>query len=279
MKTILVVANETVGGRPLLEKVRELAGAGDVHFVLCIPRNKPRHGAVIYDDMVEDAARIRLDLARQFASNEGIDMVGDIGDEDPFNATMDAIAEYRPDQVLISTFPVTQSGWLRRDLVDRVRDASGLPVEHVIVDVDKLGLPFDVTLVVGNQTIGEAGLLEHLKRKVAEKPEHLFVVVLPQTEGTGGGARQARERLAKTLETFREAGLLCAGMIGDPDPFTAAKNAVQYFHISDIVVSTLPATRSGWLRRDLVERLRSSTGKPVEHVVPSEQPAGARAAG
>ena len=37
--------------------------------------------------------------------------------------------------------------------------------------------------------------------------------------------------------------------------------------IDEIIVSTLPATSSGWLRRDLIERLREETGLPVEHVV------------
>jgi len=53
----------------------------------------------------------------------------------------------------------------------------------------------------------------------------------------------------------------------DPDPFTAISNAVQFYPVDEIVISTLPATRSGWLRADLIERVRDSTGKPVEHVV------------
>jgi hypothetical protein len=44
-------------------------------------------------------------------------------------------------------------------------------------------------------------------------------------------------------------------------------NALQFFRIDDIVISTLPETRSGWLRADLVERVRRSTNCPVEHVV------------
>ncbi len=34
-----------------------------------------------------------------------------------------------------------------------------------------------------------------------------------------------------------------------------------------MIVSTYPQQRSGWLRRDLVERLRRDTGLPVEHVI------------
>ena len=62
MKRILVVANETVAGKPLIDAVRE-RGAGDevdVH-VIC-PQNQPRHGYVIYDSTVRDAAENRLHM-------------------------------------------------------------------------------------------------------------------------------------------------------------------------------------------------------------------------
>ena len=44
-------------------------------------------------------------------------------------------------------------------------------------------------------------------------------------------------------------------MIGDPDPYTAAMNALQYFHISEIVISTLPSNRSAWVEKGLVEKI------------------------
>ena len=61
-------------------------------------------------------------------------------------------------------------------------------------------------------------------------------------------------------------------MIGDPDPYTATMNALQFFRVDDIVISTLPATRSGWLRADLIERVRSATNMPVEHVEVDRRP-------
>ena len=73
------------------------------------------------------------------------------------------------------------------------------------------------------------------------------------------------------VDRLRNAGLFAAGMIGDPDPFTAIMNALQYFRVDDVVISTFPETKSGWLRADLIERVRRSTGKPVEHVVQHEQ--------
>ena len=69
------------------------------------------------------------------------------------------------------------------------------------------------------------------------------------------------------LEQLRAAGLLASGMIGDPDPYTATLNALELFRVDDVVISTLPNERSGWLRANLIERVRGATGAPVEHVV------------
>ena len=273
MKKILVVANQTVGGQKLLDLVREKAREGDgVHFVLVVPMDRPPHGGVIYNEAVRHAAEVRLSLARQFMAREGIDLRGEVGDEDPFTATMDGVAIHQPDEVVISTLPRTASGWLRRDLVERVQDASGLPVEHVVTDLDREGLPFDITLVVANKTLEEAGLLEHLKAKATDK-EHLFIVVVPQEHGQGHAAKEARERLSHTLTAFHEAGLLASGMIGNPDPYEATMNALHSFRVDDVVISTLPATKSGWLRGDLIERVREDSGKPVEHVEAQLTPA------
>src|SRR2546422_4831615 len=241
MAKILIVANETVGGTKLIETVRARHARGDAEFALVVPQNRPRHGPIIYDEAVRDAAQVRVDLAKQFLAAEGIDLVGEVGDEDPFQATMDAIAELHPDEIIVSTHPVTQSGWLRKDLVGRIRQESGLPVEHVVVDLAHEGLPFSVTLVVANRTVGGHELVEKLRAKAAEEGEHLFIVVVPQEGGHGHHAGQARERLSTVLANLRGEGLLVAGMIGDPDPYTAAVNALERFPASDRVISTPPA--------------------------------------
>jgi hypothetical protein len=72
------------------------------------------------------------------------------------------------------------------------------------------------------------------------------------------------------LDRLRGRGLYAAGMIGDPDPYTAIMNALQWFRVDDIVISTFPETKSGWLRADLIDRVRRTTGKDVEHVVHSD---------
>ena len=92
---------------------------------------------MIYLDSVRDAAQVRLDLALGVLEDAGFEVTGEIGDSDPFSATMDAIGERKPDEIVISTLPPVASGWLRRDLVERVADASGIPVQHVISEIDE----------------------------------------------------------------------------------------------------------------------------------------------
>lgn len=268
MTEILVVANETLGGRKLLETVRSrVKAAGDAHLQIVVPQSKPRHGTVIYDEAVRDSAQVRLELAIDFLREEGIDARGEVGDPDPFAATLDAVGERRPDEIIISTFPATQSGWLRRDLIERVADATGVPVQHVVSDVDDDGLAVRVTLVIANQTATGDELLQNLKQKAAKDPDHLFIVVVPQASGDGRAAGEARERLGQLLGRLREAEIIASGMIGDPDPFTATMNALQFFRVDDVVISTLPEARSGWLRANLVERVGRYAACDVEHVV------------
>jgi hypothetical protein len=273
---ILVIANETIGGGELLNAVRERHQQGDARFFVVVPQSKPRHGNVIYDEAVRDSAQVRVDLALAFMHEEDIEGTGEVGDADPFNAAMDAIGAHGIDEIIISTLPATTSGWLRRDLPERLEIETGLPVEHIVVDVDSEGLPFDVTLVLANQTAGGDELVERLEQLNEEGP-HRFIVVVPQDSGDGRAVAAARERLGKLLQSLRDDGIVAAGMIGDPDPYTAARNALEYFHISEIVISTLPSNRSAWIEKGLVEKLERDSGKRVVHVESSAEPAEASA--
>src|SRR5207302_4657850 len=158
----------------------------------------------------------------------------------------------------------TRAGSLRRVVVDRVREEPGRQVEHVVVDLDADREHVTRTLVVANQTVGGGPLIDLLKKKGAES-RHNFVVILPQ--GEGGEHGDAAARLAHTLDMLHGAGLEAVGQVMDPDPFTAVQNALQFYPADEIVVSTFPDERSGWLRSHLIERIKASTSKPVEHVV------------
>src|SRR5215210_5604370 len=269
MPTVLVVANETIGSGNLLAAVRERAQADPAtRFRLVVPRSRPRSGLVIYDDAVRDAAQVRVDLARSFMARDGLQVDGEVGDPDPFTAAMDAVGDGGIDEIIISTLPVTSSGWLKRDLVERIRDATGLPVTHVVTDLAGEGLPFDVTLVIANHTAGTDQLLARLKEKAKENDgENVFIVVVPLDSGEGNASAAARARLGNTLDRLRSEGLLAAGMIGDPDPYVATMNALQFYTVDKVIISTLPESRSGWLRQDVVARVRKASNIEIEHIV------------
>jgi len=267
MKRILVVANETVAGQPLIEAVRRRAeGDDDVHVHVICPQNQPRHGYVIYDEHVRDAAENRLRMTLALLREAGVEADGAVVDPDPYSAVMDALGEEDYDEIVVSTHPETRSGWLRQGLVDRLARATRRPVEHVVVDLDAERDDVKRTLVVANQTVGGRELLEHLKKKAAEEPRR-FIVIAPQAGGNGDSASDAHARLAHTLSEMQAAGLEAIGQVVHPDPYTAIQNALQFYAPDDIVISTFPETRSGWMRSDLIGRVESSTGKRVDHVV------------
>ena len=262
MKRILVIANETVGGAALIEAVKRHAEAGDVRVTVICPQNQPKGGWVIYEDSARGAAQNRLETTLAQLREIGIEADGEVMDPDPYAAAMDAIHAFGADEVIISTHPETRSGWMRKDLVARVQEDSGLPVEHVVVDLDAEREDAMHTLVVANQTVVSEPLHERIAEKNGQGP-HRFTVVVP----TSGGAGDPHERLAALLERLRNDGIPAVGQVGHPDPFTAIQNALQFYAVDEILISTFEGERSGWLRANLIERIKAATSKPVEHIV------------
>ncbi len=266
-QNILVVANETVVGKALIEAVKRHADQGDVVVHVLCPQNQPRHGHVIYDESVRSAAENRLTMTLAQLKEAGIEADGEIADPDPYSAITDALGERDYEEIIISTLPETRSGWLRQDLITRVQQATALPVEHVVVDITGEAEDVSRTLVVANQTVGGQALIEKLHELAEERP-HRFIVICPQPEESGEGA--AAERLAHTLQVLQDAGIEAMGQVTHPDPFTAIQQALQFYGIDEVVISTFPEARSGWLRADLIDRVRQSTDKPVHHVVAAD---------
>jgi hypothetical protein len=262
---ILVVANETVVGKPLIDAVKARAEKGSIDVHVICPQNMPRAGWVQYGEEARWAAENRLKATLARLSEAGIHASGAIEDPDPYSAIMDELGRSDYDEIIISTHPETRSGWLRRDLIERVKQATRRPVEHVVVD-DPSDDRGKETLVVANQTVEDQHLLDLIKSRASDG-RHRFVLIMPQGEGAEG---DPYERLAHVLRRLEEAGVDAVGQVVHPDPFTAIQNAVQWYPVDDIIISTFAPERSGWLRADLVGRVKSATGKPVEHVIAGE---------
>ncbi len=54
---------------------------------------------------------------------------------------MEVVHDERVDEIIVSTFEPLSSGWLRKDLVERLRKETGLPVEHVTVAKTETEVP------------------------------------------------------------------------------------------------------------------------------------------
>ena len=272
---VLVVANETVTGRGLIEAI-ERRRNGELRVTVICPVNQPEQGYVVYQDTRRAAAGRRLDKTLTLLHEEGISAHGLVVESDPVTAVRDAIAQLEPpvDEVIVATHPVQKSGWLRRNVVDRIRACAGeLPVEHVVVDVKaEPGVGANV-LVIANETVLGQHLLGKIKERAEQGPAS-FLIVSPQSDPAQAPHPDAERRLKRALAELRGAGIDAHGQVAHPDPFTAAQEAIREERVDEIIVSTFAPERSGWLRRDLVERLRNETGVPVEHVIaPVEVPA------
>ena len=268
MNHVLVIANETVAGQTLIEALKSRAADGETRVTVVAPINEPREGYVVYEDTRRAAAGRRLDRTLQLLREAGIPASGLVVDADPVNATRDAIAQAEPpiDSVIVSTHPPERSGWMQRNVPERVRKAAAsLPVEHVVVDMQAEGGPVNV-LVVANETVVGERLLDWIRERARRSPAS-FLIVSPQSDPSVSAHPQAERRLRRALTILRGEGLDAHGQVAHPDPYSAAMHAVRDERVDEILVSTFPEARgSSWLRRDLIGRLRKDAGVPVEHI-------------
>jgi cytochrome c oxidase subunit 1 len=137
LKHILVVANQTVGGDRLIAAVKAHAEGEPSRVTVICPQNDPSDVWVVDESQVAAQTRERLDATLAALRAAGIQATGRVVDRDPYTAVLDVVESSDPPaEIVISTLPQTRSGWLRRDLVQRLRDRTQLPVEHVVVDVE-----------------------------------------------------------------------------------------------------------------------------------------------
>jgi hypothetical protein len=266
---VLVIANETVTGRRLIDAVEQRRAEGELQVTVVCPVNQPERGYVVYQDTRRAAAGRRLDKTLSMLRGEGISAHGFVVESDPVTAVRDALAQLEPpvDEVIVATHPQQKSGWLRRNVVDRIRSAAGdIPVEHVVVDVRTEGEGEANVLVIANETVLGEHLLQRIRERARESRAS-FLIISPQSDPTEGAHPDAERRLRRALAELRGAGIDAHGQVAHPDPFSAAMEAMREERVDEIIVSTFGPERSGWLRRDLVERLRSETKVPVEHIV------------
>ena len=273
-KHVLVVANETLAGDELVDAVRRRAAEGPIRAVVVAPVNDPRSGYVVYRNSRRASAGRRLDGMVEALRAAGIPAHGDVFEGGPVTAVEDVLAQEPIDELIVSTHPEERSGWLRRrNVLEELRRLAGdRPLTHVVSDVAARTGEANV-LVVANETVLGEPLLQRIRRRAAEGPA-AFLILCPQSDPSQAEHPEAERRLRAALATLRDEGLEAHGQVAHPDPYTAAMQVIEDERVDEVIVSTFPGERSGWLRRDVVGRLRKDAGVPVEHVV-ADLPSGA----
>ncbi len=137
-KRVLVVANETVAGRSLLDEIlyRTRGGGADV---LVVAPALPGHVRYWTSDVdgARAAAQRRLDASLAALARAGVQARGEVGDADPLQAIEDALRTFGADEIILSTHPPGRSNWLERDVVGRARERIDAPITHVVVDLER----------------------------------------------------------------------------------------------------------------------------------------------
>lgn len=133
-------------------------------------------------------------------------------------------------------------------------------------------------LVVANQTLGAEALAEKIRQCLAAEPT-TFHIVVPACHSRdtawiteGHDHAEAEKRLAAALARFRELGAEANGEVGDASPVLAIQDALLAGSYDGVILSTLPAGLSRWLRKDLPHRIEHKLGIKVIHVTGRLEP-------
>jgi GABA permease len=134
-RQVLVIANRTLAGEELRALLRRRGTRGaQLRVVAPILASRVHYVASDIDQELQEA-RARLATMLAWASAEGLDATGTVGDPNvALGAIEDELRLFGADEVIISTYPAGESNWLETGIVERLREELDVPVTHVIVD-------------------------------------------------------------------------------------------------------------------------------------------------
>ena len=123
-------------------------------------------------------------------------------------------------------------------------------------------------LVVAHRTAATPRLLDEVRSR-ARRSVCTFTLLVPRPYWDPD-TDEAVATLELAIPLLDEAaGGHVEGAIGDSDPFAAVQQAVERGGFDEVIISTLPARVSHWLRRDLPRRVEE-LGLPVTVVTAQE---------
>lgn len=130
---VLVVANETLAGDELRERITRLDGERVEVDVLALVLTSHLHYGVSDIDRELAEARARLDRSLAWARGHGIVARGEVGDPSPTVAIEDELRDFGADEVIVVTHPRERETWQEHGELERLRRELDVPVTHVVV--------------------------------------------------------------------------------------------------------------------------------------------------
>ena len=137
-------------------------------------------------------------------------------------------------------------------------------------------------LVVIDEACPSHALCSAIRRSAAREPVEALVIApahgSPATQwyvDEDAARADATHRLRGCVACLTGDGIRTRARLSDPDPVLAIRDALHDFAADEIHLITAPQRASGWLRPNVVERVRRSFRQPVKHVVvpPAEEDA------
>jgi GABA permease len=135
---IVVLANQTIEDEMLHETLHRIEGSEQAEYLVVVPANPvdtgdaETEGAAFVWEAAGRSARRRLEQTLQTLRSQGLTVSGELGDYRPLVALDNAMREFHPDHVVISTHPEDRSTWLRHGVVAEARERYDVPVQHVV---------------------------------------------------------------------------------------------------------------------------------------------------
>jgi hypothetical protein len=118
-------------------------------------------------------------------------------------------------------------------------------------------------LVLAYRTAATPTLVERVRERAGREPCS-FTLLVPrpgrQADPEGDEVEHTLELALPLLE--EAAGGHVEGLVGDSEPYVAVRDLLKTRQFDEVIVSTLPARVSRWLRRDVPHQIRS-LGVPV----------------
>ncbi|MCA1832953.1 MAG: hypothetical protein LC750_09560 [Actinobacteria bacterium] len=134
-------------------------------------------------------------------------------------------------------------------------------------------MPAKKVLIVANQTAAGDHLVELVRHRMAEGDVE-FTLLVPATPPNLGLTWTHTEaealavwRMEEALKRLRGAGARIDGIVGDARPLDAIEDAVLKGEYHEIILSTLPAGMSRWLKQDLPGKAQRRFGLRITHAV------------